>query len=106
MRNFAAALAELSDGELHALIATANGGPQTAPGLLAWIEHAADWELHRRAGRDYALQPPAAAIDPEEDAASLAAAAMLRDRFAHDAPAVAALFEAIVRAMTGVASRH
>ena len=45
------ALAELGDDELRALIATAIGGPQTAPGLLAWIEHAADWELHRRLQR-------------------------------------------------------
>ena len=35
-----AALAELGDDDLHALIASANGGPQTAQGLLAWIEHA------------------------------------------------------------------
>ena len=76
--------------------------PQTAPGLLAWIEHAAHSELHRRGrGADYPLQPLAAAIDPSEDAASLAAAMMLRERFAHDAPAVAALFAAIVGALTG-----
>ena len=30
--------------------------------LLAWIEHAADWELKRHAGLDYQLQPPEAAI--------------------------------------------
>ena len=34
-----AALAELGDDELSALITTANSGPQMAPGLLAWIEH-------------------------------------------------------------------
>jgi len=33
---------------------------------LAWIEHAADWELHRRSGLDFPLQPPDAAIDPSE----------------------------------------
>ena len=32
------ALAEISDGELHALIAATYGVPQTAPGLLAWLE--------------------------------------------------------------------
>ena len=37
-----AALAELTDDELRALIATAKEGPQMAPGLLAWLEHAAD----------------------------------------------------------------
>lgn len=39
-----AALAELGDDELSALITTANNGPRMAPGLLAWIEHAANWE--------------------------------------------------------------
>jgi len=43
-----AALAERGDDELSALITTANSGPQTAPGLLAWIERAANWEQHRR----------------------------------------------------------
>jgi hypothetical protein len=55
-----AALAEVRDDELSALIATANSRPQIAPGLLAWIEHAAKWEQDRRAGSDFALQPPAA----------------------------------------------
>jgi hypothetical protein len=40
-----AALAELSDAELHALIDATYNVPQIAPGLLAWIEHACDWEL-------------------------------------------------------------
>ena len=57
-----AALAELGDDELSALNTTANSGPQLAPGLLAWIEHAANWDQHRRTGSDFPLQPPAAAI--------------------------------------------
>ena len=39
-----AALADISDTELAALIAATYGVPQTAPGLLAWIEGACDWE--------------------------------------------------------------
>jgi len=101
-----AALAAIGDDELRALIATANGGPQAAPGLLAWIEHVADWELHRRGGLDFPLQPPAAAIDPSEDAASIAAATVLRQQFAPDVPTVAALFAAIVGALAGNATRH
>jgi hypothetical protein len=66
-----AALAELTDAELHALIAAANGAPQIAYGLLVWIEGACDWELYRRAGHDYELLPPEAAIDPSEDAVSI-----------------------------------
>ena len=38
-----AALADLTDVELRALIDAANRAPQTAPCLLAWIEHAAVW---------------------------------------------------------------
>lgn len=101
-----AALADLTDDELHALIATANGGPQTAPSLLAWIEHAADWELQRRGGLDFPLQPPAAAIDPSEDAARIAAATVLRAQFAPDVPTVVALFAAIVGTLTGSATGH
>jgi len=41
---------ELTDDELRALIATAYAGSQMAPGLLASIEHSADWELHRQSG--------------------------------------------------------
>jgi len=40
LHSIVTALAELADGELAALIAAADGGPQIAPGLLAWIEHA------------------------------------------------------------------
>jgi hypothetical protein len=50
-----AALADTSDTELAALIAATYGVPQTAPGLLAWIDGACDWEVNRRAGLDYPL---------------------------------------------------
>ena len=36
------ALADITDTELAALIAATYGVPQTAPGLLAWIEGACD----------------------------------------------------------------
>lgn len=108
LRAVAAALAALTDAELLALICAANGSLQAAPGFLAWVEHVADWETRRRAGLDFVLQPPDAAIDPCEDAASLAAAMMLRKQFARHVPRVAALFAAIVGALTGTASatRH
>jgi hypothetical protein len=38
--------------------------------LLVWIDAAREWELNRRDGREYDLQPPEAAIPPEEDAVS------------------------------------
>ena len=80
-----------------------NEVPQTAPGLLAWHEHAADWERHRRAGIGFPLQPPGAATPPEEDSVSIAAAAIFRAQFAQDghAKAVTSFFDAIVGMLTG-----
>jgi hypothetical protein len=43
-----------------------------------------DWELNRRAGLEYKLLPPEAAIPSEEDAVSIAAAMALRATFAQD----------------------
>ena len=37
--------AELDENELHALIATTNGVPQTAPTLLVWLECALERPL-------------------------------------------------------------
>jgi len=106
----AAALAELNDGELCVLIDVTNNVPQIVPGLLAWIGHACDWELNRRACVDFPLQTPDAAIPPEQDAASIAAMLTLRARFAQDAHrdarAVIALFDAMIRALTGGEHRH
>jgi len=93
--------AEIGHSELHALIAAPYGFPQIAPALPAWIDCAPDWELNRRAGHEYELLPPEAAIDPSEDAVSIAAAMVLRDQFAQDSPAVLALFDEIVELLTG-----
>jgi hypothetical protein len=41
-----------------------------------------DWDLNRRHGFRYALQPPEAAIDPSEDAVSIDAAYAMRSSFA------------------------
>ena len=106
LQQVVAALARLDDRELRALIDATNGVPQTAPGLLAWIEAACDWELNRRQGHDYALQPAEAAIPPEEDAVSIDAAIAMRATFAQDSTAVLALFGAIVGLLTGGERRH
>jgi hypothetical protein len=92
----ATALAGISDTELAALIVATNGVPQTAPGLLAWIDGACDWEQNRRRDFDYPLLPPEAAIDLSEHAVSISAAIVLRDQFAQDSPAVRAPFDALV----------
>ena len=112
----ATALAELNEGELCGLIEATNmidatnNVPQIVPGLLAWIGHACDWELNRRACVDFPLQSPDAAIPPEEDAASIVAMMTLRARFDQDARrdsgAVVALFDAMIRTLTGGERRH
>jgi len=56
------ALADISDTELAALIAATYGVPQISPGLLAWMDSAAEWELARQRDFDFPLQPPEAAI--------------------------------------------
>ncbi len=96
-----AALAELSDAELHALIAASNGAPPVTYGLLVWIEGACDWELNRRIGRDYDRLPPEVAIGSYEDAVSIDAAMAMRARFAQDSHAVLALFDALVELLIG-----
>lgn len=101
-----ATLADLTDAELHALIAATNGVPPVAYGLLVWIEGACDWELNRRAGHDYELLPPEAAIDPSEDAVSIDAAIAMRASFARDSPAVLALFHALVDLLTGAGRKQ
>jgi hypothetical protein len=78
------------------LIDTTNGVPPTAAGLLACIEGACDWEVNCRAGLDYPLQPPEAAIPPAKDAISIDAAMAMRATFVQDSRAVLALFDALV----------
>ena len=55
----ALALAELSDDDLRRLRASASDSPDVVPGLLAYIDHAADWEQHRRRDVSFERQPPA-----------------------------------------------
>lgn len=102
------ALAELTDIELRALIIATNEAPRIAYGLLVWIEGACDWELNRRAGRDYDLLPPEAAIDPSEDTVSIEATYAMRQSFAASgfAPAALKFFDALIELLTGAGERH
>ena len=95
-----AALEHISGTDLAALIAATYGVPQTAPGLLAWIDSAAEWELNRRRDFDYPLLPPEAAINPSEDEVSIDAAMVMRDQFARDSAAVRVFFDALVEMLT------
>lgn len=105
-----AALSELEDSELCALIDSTNNVTQLVPGLFRWIGHACDWELHRRAGVDFPLTSPLAAIPPEEDAVTIAATMTLRERFdqggGREACPAVVLFDAILRVLTGGERRH
>ena len=101
-----AALATMTDVELRALAGATYVVPQIAPGLWAWLEQACDWEGNRRAGYDYELQPPEAAIPPEEDAVSIDAAISMRTEFAKDSAAVRALFDALVDPLIGAGEKH
>lgn len=108
LERLAAALADVDDAELFALVKAANGVPQIAPGLLAWIEHACDWELARRRGHTFRLSSPEEAIDPGEDEVSIAAMFALREMFEpqDDVGAVAKLLDAMRIAMMGGTARH
>jgi len=68
-------------------------------------DFACDWELNRRRGFDYALQPPESAIDLSEDAVSIDAAMAMRLAFLRDdradAGAVLPLFDVLIMLLTG-----
>ena len=77
-----AALAKLALDDVEVLFAISHLQPAASPALLAWIEHAADWELQRRKGFDFRLAPVDEAIDASENAVATAAAIALHDEFA------------------------
>ena len=90
-----AVLAELADDELEVLFATSWLRPAPSLALLAWIEHATDWEVNRRKGFDFHLEPPDEAIDASEDQVAISAAIVLHDEYAGDS-AIARFFGAAV----------
>jgi len=101
------ALEEPTDIELKALYIASNEAPEIAPGLLAWLEGACDWEMNRRVGRDYNLLPPDAGIDPSE-VVSIDAVNAMRESFAGSgfAPAASKFFDALLKLLTGEGRKH
>src|ERR1700719_4730508 len=93
-----AALGHLSDAELRILIKYTYKAPQIAPGFLAWLDFACEWEEHQRRNACVELLPPQSAIPPDEHAVSIAAAAVLCQQFAN-VPTLAALLGAIAHAL-------
>ena len=96
------ALEHLTDIELSALKVASNEAPQVAPGLLAWIEGACDWEINRRRGF-HTLQAPEAAIDPSEDDVSIKAVYAMRESGTSSgfAPDALKFFDALAAILTG-----
>ncbi len=94
------ALAAIPDPELGALL-DATGHPQSiAPGLIAYLEHACDWEQSRRRGWNFALSGPLDAVDDDEIGASFIALAIIAA--ATDGhPHVGALLDAVGVALHG-----
>jgi hypothetical protein len=96
----ATALAQLTDDDLERLRAAADSTPDIVPGLLAYLDHAGDWEQHRRRGVDFKLQGPMAALEDDQTEAALAALAVLSARFrASGQTNASALFDAIAETM-------
>lgn len=83
--DLAVALSALPDGHLDSLRFAIEQSPGIVPaGLLAWLEHAIGWEIDRRAGFEYALQGPLAAIDDNEVERSVIALAAMAAQFRCD----------------------
>ena len=83
-QRIAAALADVPPTLLQTLVETAHEVSDQAPGLLAWLDHAATWELDRGEGRTYLLQEPLAAIDDSEVPLGLDALAALSDQLGNE----------------------
>ena len=62
--------------------------------------------IPRPGGVNFHVQAPDAAIPPEEDAVSIAAAIAMRATFAQDSIAVHALFDALAGLLTGGGDQH
>jgi hypothetical protein len=73
---------------------------------MAWLDSACLWQLQRREGYHYDLQPPEEPITPEEDAVGIDTAITLRDSFAKESPAARALFDAQIALLTGEGRRQ
>jgi hypothetical protein len=82
LRRIAIALEAISSRGLTRLRGACERAPQFAAGLLAWIEHAAGWELDRRNGHHYRLAEPVEAIAPEEVTPSMLALISIAAAFA------------------------
>jgi hypothetical protein len=96
----ATALGRFTDDDLERLRVAGDSLPDVVPGLLAYLDHAGDWEQHRRLGVDFELRGPMAALEESETDAAVAALRVLSARFlasGHDD--ASALFDAVADAL-------
>jgi hypothetical protein len=93
------ALAALPDAGLHSLRAMALQTSDIAQCLMLWIEHAAAWEIDRRAQHTYALHEPLEAIHSGDVTASILMLATLSSRFGPEHRDVRAFFRATMQCL-------
>ena len=94
-----AALAELSKGELHALIWAANNSLPVTRGLRVWLQAACTWEMHRRVGVNHKLESPSALIPHVEATTGIDAAHAIKSMFGMGRGRVAVLLDALITAL-------
>ena len=105
-----AALAEIDGKDLLVISSATFVTAQTAPQFLGWLDNLCEWEISRRKAVELIPAPPSIdLIPPEERAASIATAKILRTLFidngrAH-ASAVPALFDVIVTEISALGRR-
>lgn len=88
-----------------ATLAPALSGRVRTWAIAAALSHAADHEMHRRAGADFDRLLLAQAIDPADLDASLALAAGLADRLG-DVPGIRGVIAAVVAEITEAQRKH
>ncbi len=103
-----AALAAIPDRDLRAFSAAAESSTGLVGGLVAWLEHAAGWEIDRRADHHYPLREPMEAMEVIEIPDSLLALAVLELQFRHDAghEAIAVFLTAAADCIRPACSMH
>jgi len=96
----ASVLAALTDDDLAALTAASAPASGRSGGLLAYLEHAADWETLRRTGLHFPLREPGEALGEDERNYALATLGQLVGQCARqERPRVADVLWAVAEAL-------
>lgn len=107
LARIATCLSRLSDDDLAALMRSSEPTPGFSPGLLAYLEHLADWETLRRSDRHFQLREPDGALGEDEHGYALSTLARLVDRFTkEERSAVADVLWAVTEALGASPARR